>query len=110
VSGAEIAVWVLLGISVGVQVLSVVGVVAARGTLVRLHFASPGAVLAPTPLAAAVLVANGLDQAGVKAILIAVVLAATGPVLGHATARAVRVRELGEWRALLHERADPEQP
>jgi multicomponent Na+:H+ antiporter subunit G len=110
VSTAEVATWVLLVLSVAVQLISVTGVAAAREPLDRLHFAVPAAMLAPAPLAAAVLIADGFGQAGVKTLIVAALLALTAPVLSHATARATRVRELGEWRALLHEQDAPEQP
>ena len=48
-------------------------------------------------IAAAVVVREGLSQAGIKAILIAAVVFFMNPILSHATIRAARIRRLGRW-------------
>jgi multisubunit Na+/H+ antiporter MnhG subunit len=48
-------------------------------------------------IAAAVLLEEPLSSAGIKALLVALIMLATGPVLIQATARAARVRERGRW-------------
>ena len=63
----------------------------------RLHYTTPAAVVAPVAIAAAVVLEERLSAAGIKAVLIALVLVLTNPVLGHATARAARIREFGQW-------------
>ncbi len=55
----------------------------------RLHYLGPASFLAPPLVAAAVLVQEGLSQAGVKAILIAIILVVEGPILAHILGRAV---------------------
>jgi len=45
-----------------------------------------------------------LSAAGIKAVLVAIVLVTTNPVLGHATARAARIRQFGEWTVREEER------
>jgi multisubunit Na+/H+ antiporter MnhG subunit len=70
---------------------SCVGVLVARGALARLHYAS-ASLLGVVLVAAAVLARHGASLIGVKAVLVAVFLAATGPVLSHATARAIYTR------------------
>ena len=65
-----------------------------RGALARLHYVSVstlGAVL----VVAGVLVRDGASLIGVKAVLVGAFLVATGPVLGHATARAIYTRSRG---------------
>jgi multisubunit Na+/H+ antiporter MnhG subunit len=54
-------------------------------------------VISPVALAGAVLVEEPLSSAGIKAVLVAVIMIGTGPVLVHATARAARIRERGRW-------------
>jgi multicomponent Na+:H+ antiporter subunit G len=83
----------------GVVVLgfSCLGVLVMPGALARLHYMSVstlGAVL----VVAAVLVRDGASLIGVKAVLVAAFLAATGPVLSHATARAIHTRAQRERR------------
>jgi multicomponent Na+:H+ antiporter subunit G len=85
----------LLVAGVGIQVLTCAGALVARDVFDRLHLVAPAAVLGGPLVCAAVLVNESLNQGGLHAILVAVVLLATGPVLTHATARAVHVRRRG---------------
>jgi multicomponent Na+:H+ antiporter subunit G len=77
----------------GVVVLAFacLGVLVMPEALARLHYASVS-VLGVVLVAAAVLVRDGASLIGVKAVLVAAFLAATGPVLSHATARAIHTR------------------
>jgi multicomponent Na+:H+ antiporter subunit G len=67
------------------------GVLVMRGPLARLHYVSVS-TLGALLVVAAVLVRDGVSLIGVKAVLVGAFLVATGPVLSHATARAVRTR------------------
>jgi multicomponent Na+:H+ antiporter subunit G len=67
------------------------GVLVMPGPLARLHYVSVAA-LGVVLVAAAVLVHDGASLIGLKAVLVAAFVAATGPVLAHATARALHVR------------------
>ena len=100
----------LLAGGVGIALASCVGVVAARTSYDRLHAAAPAAVAASVLVAAAIVVDEGLSSGGVKAVLVAVALAGGGPVIGHATARAARVRAVKAWRLTAQERDHPEEP
>lgn len=93
----EVAIWGLLGLGVGLELICCVGVVAMRDAYDRLHFTGPASTLGPLAIAAAIVVEESLWPAGAKALLVALVLAVTNPLLVHATARAGRVRELGRW-------------
>jgi len=53
---------------------------------------------------------ESFSAAGIKALLVALVLLATNPVLTHATARAARVRALGEWTVQEGEQVEGERP
>jgi monovalent cation/proton antiporter MnhG/PhaG subunit len=109
-SPRELAVVVLLAFGVGVTLLSCLGVLVMRDPYDRLHYTGPAAVLAPVAIAAAVVVEEQLSAAGIKALLIALVLVVTNPVLGHATARAARIRQFGEWRVREEERNEGGRP
>jgi multicomponent Na+:H+ antiporter subunit G len=76
---------------------SCLGVLVGRGALARLHYASVS-ILGVVLVAGAVLVRDGASLIGVKAVLVAAFLAATGPVLSHATARAIHTRAQRERR------------
>jgi monovalent cation/proton antiporter MnhG/PhaG subunit len=107
---SEVAVAVLLGLGVGSALLSAMGLLATRNPYDQLHFTGPATVIGPVAIAAAVLVEEPLSSAGVKAVLIALVMFATGPVLIHATARAARVRERGRWVVHSQEIEQKEHP
>jgi multicomponent Na+:H+ antiporter subunit G len=104
-----IVVDVLLGLGVASIGLSTLGVLVMRDALDRLHFTAPAATLAPVCFAAAVLVEEPLSSAAVKAVLVALVIVVTTPVLSHATARAARIREEGSWTVHDHELEHPEE-
>jgi multisubunit Na+/H+ antiporter MnhG subunit len=72
------------------------GVLVMRGPYDKLHYASAsgwGTLL----VALAILVHESFSLIADKALATAALLAACGPALGHATARAARIRERGEW-------------
>jgi multicomponent Na+:H+ antiporter subunit G len=96
VTAAEVAVWPLLAIGVAAQLIGVVGVLVAADVYDRLHFTGPASIFGPLALALAIVIDEGpLSQAGLKSILVALLLLALSPVLVHATARAAFVRERG---------------
>ena len=103
-SPRELAVTALLVLGVAVTLLSCLGVLVMRDAYDRLHYTTPAAVVAPVAIAAAVVLQERLSAAGIKAVLVALVLALTNPVLGHATARAARIRAFGEWTIREEER------
>jgi multisubunit Na+/H+ antiporter MnhG subunit len=105
----EVVVDVLLTLGVLFIALSALGVLVMRHAVDRLHFTAPAATLAPACFAIAVLVEEPLSSAGVKAVLVALLIGLTTPVLGHATVRAFRIREEGRWKVHRHELEHPEE-
>ena len=96
-SVAHAVAMVLLIGGVALEVVAVLGVLAMRDALDRLHYvgvSSFGALL----VGVAILVQEGFSLIGDKALLVGVILVALGPVMAHATARSLRVRRLGDWR------------
>ena len=89
---------VFLGLGVLVTLLSVVGVIVSRNVYQRLHFVTPGAVLGPLLAAAAVVAKETFNVRGLQTIAAVTAMVLLGPILTHATARAARVREKGDWR------------
>jgi multicomponent Na+:H+ antiporter subunit G len=86
----------LLAVGVGAQLLAVVGVLVAPDVYDRLHFIGPGSIFGPLALALAIVLDEGpFSQAGLKSILVGLLILALSPVLAHATARAAFVRERG---------------
>jgi multisubunit Na+/H+ antiporter MnhG subunit len=110
VSLGDVAVAVLLALGVASALMSALGLAASRNPYDQLHFTGPATVISPVAIAAAVLVEEPLSSAGVKAVLVALIMVGTGPILLHATARAARVRERGRWVVLPDELKAKEGP
>jgi multisubunit Na+/H+ antiporter MnhG subunit len=87
VSPHDVAVLVLLGLAALVVVLSAVGLVAAPSALSRLHFIAPVTSLAAPLVGVAYVVDQGIGLAAGLALLVAGLLALTGPPLGAAIGR-----------------------
>jgi monovalent cation/proton antiporter MnhG/PhaG subunit len=100
----DVLVDVLLGLAVASLVVSALGLLVMPTLYDRLHFLAPATTWAPVFLAGAVVTVEALDHQGILAVLIAVFLLVTQPVLTHATARAARIRERGDWRVARDEK------
>ena len=107
-SPTDVLAGILLAIGVIVQLLCSIGVIAMDDVFDRMHFLSPASVIGPAAIAAAIVVKETVSLASVKAVIVAVLLALTSPILTHATARAGRVRQFGHWRATAGEKVDIE--
>jgi multicomponent Na+:H+ antiporter subunit G len=101
---SDAAVAVLLLVAATAVAVSAIGVAAMSNLFDKLHYLGPASIVAPVAVAAAVVIKEGLGVPGVKSLLTATVLVITSPVLGHATARAARIRQFGHWAATEHER------
>jgi multicomponent Na+:H+ antiporter subunit G len=88
---------VVLGLGVTLELIAVAGTIVMRDAFERLHFAGPG-TLGAIVIMAAVWVQSGPSTIGLKALLVAVFLLVTSPVLVHYTARAIREWREGDWR------------
>jgi multicomponent Na+:H+ antiporter subunit G len=94
----EVITDVLLALAVLVVAASALGVAIMPDAYARLHYVTPAAVLAPVLVALAVLVTEGLDENTGETVVALVFMIAAAPFLSHATIRAIRVREAGDWR------------
>ena len=89
---------VLLGLAAAVVLVSSAGILAMRDAYQRLHYVAPIAVVAPVIVALAVLVQSGWTENSGETWLGLLFMVLGGPFLAHATIRAARVREKGDWR------------
>jgi multicomponent Na+:H+ antiporter subunit G len=96
----DIASDVLLALAALIVLTSSAGILLMPGAYARLHFVTPAALVAPVLVTLAVLVQAGLTENTGQAVLALAFLVIAGPFLSHATIRAIRVREKGDWRAL----------
>jgi multicomponent Na+:H+ antiporter subunit G len=97
-TGRDVAADVLLGLAVAVVLISSLGVLMMRDVYQKLHFVTPVSLIAPALVAVAVLVQQGYSQNTVETWLALLFLVVAGPFLTHATIRAARIRETGDWR------------
>jgi len=106
VSLKEIIVVVLLVGAVSVELACALGLWTIKNSFDRLHFLGPASTLGPLLVAAAIVIEESLATNGVKALISALLLLLTSPILTHATARAARVRQYDHWKALPFEEVD----
>jgi multisubunit Na+/H+ antiporter MnhG subunit len=69
-----------------------------RDAYQKLHFVTPAALVAPLLVALAIFVQMGLVENTGETFLALLFMVIAGPFLSHATIRAIRVRETGDWR------------
>ena len=89
---------ILLGLAVVIVLGASVGVLVMRDAYQKLHFVTPAALVAPALVALAVMVQHGVYEMTGESFLALLFLVISGPYLSHATIRAIRVREKGDWR------------
>jgi multisubunit Na+/H+ antiporter MnhG subunit len=89
---------VLLALAVLVVLVSSVGVLVMRGAYDKIHFLTPVSLVAPFLVAVAIGVQMGFRENTSGSWLMLAFLVLSGPFLTHATLRAARIREKGDWR------------
>jgi multisubunit Na+/H+ antiporter MnhG subunit len=97
---------VLLAAGGTLELLAVLGLCVMRSVYDRLHYvglAGFGALL----VAVSILVRESFSLIGDKALLVGVVLVITGPIMVQTTARSLRIREYGDYRAGIEEAREP---
>jgi multisubunit Na+/H+ antiporter MnhG subunit len=94
----DIAVDVLLALAVAIVLISSVGLLVMRDAYQKIHYLTPAGMVAPVVVGAAVLVRSGLTLDTAETGLALLFVLIFSPFLTHATIRAVRVRETGDWR------------
>jgi len=105
----DAVVYLLLGAGVACEVLACLGVVAMRNVYDRLHFVGP-ASLGALLIAGAIWVRQGPSGIALKATVVAAFLLVASPALAHATARAARISEHGDWGPQRGEGIEVEEP
>jgi multisubunit Na+/H+ antiporter MnhG subunit len=89
---------ILLALAVLLVAASSLGVVFMREVLQKVHYVTPAALVAPLLVALAITIEVGWSAGTTDTWLALLFVATTGPVLAHATARAARIRETGDWK------------
>ena len=73
------------------------GVLVMRDAYQRLHFTTPVAAVVAAIVAACVFIEDASPQSRTKTTFVCVTLAGMNSILCHATARALRLRDVGHW-------------
>jgi multisubunit Na+/H+ antiporter MnhG subunit len=94
----EVVTDVLLALAVLTVAAAALGVAVMPNAYARLHYVTPAAVVAPVLVMLAIFVSQGLDENTGETVVALVFMIAAGPYLSHATIRAMRVRDQGDWR------------
>ena len=104
----EVITDVLLALAVLTVAAAALGVAITSDAAARLHYVTPAAVVAPVLVALAVFVTEGLNENTGETVVALVFMIAVSPFLSHATIRAIRISEEGDWRGRPPDQ-DPEQ-
>jgi len=89
---------ICLAAAVVLVLASCVGLLVMRDTYQRLHYVTPVALVAPVLVGLAVLARSGLTESSSLTWLALLFVIIAGPFLTHATIRAARIRQTGDWR------------
>jgi multicomponent Na+:H+ antiporter subunit G len=92
-SAMSVVVGALLAFGVAVELACCLGVLVMDDAYDKLHYLGPAAIVGPLAVATAVVITESFSQAGIKALLTAGLLIVASPVLSHATARALYIRQ-----------------
>lgn len=93
-----ITVDVLLVLAVAIVLASSVGLLVMRDVYQKIHYLTPAGLVAPVVVGVAVLVRSGLTLDTAETGLALLFVLISSPFLTHATIRAARIRETGDWR------------
>lgn len=89
---------VLLALAVLTVAAAALGVAVMPDAYARLHYVTPAAIVAPVFVTLAIFVREGLDENTGATIVALFFMIVAAPFLSHATIRAMRVRDRGDWR------------
>jgi multisubunit Na+/H+ antiporter MnhG subunit len=95
---SEILADVLLGLAVVIVMASSIGVLVMRDTYQKLHYITPISLVAPVLVGLSVLAHSGFHENTAETWLALTFMVIASPVLSHATIRAARIRQAGDWR------------
>ena len=98
VTARGIAVDVLLALAVAIVLASSVGLLVMRDVYQKIHYLTPAGLVAPVVVGVAALVQSGLTLDTAETGLALLFVLISSPILPHATIRAARIRERGDWR------------
>lgn len=96
-TSASIVIWIFLIVGMASFLLTSVGMVLSRDVYQRIQYTYPAATVGLVAVVVAIVIHKSMSQAGIKTLVIGLIVFWTNPVISHATARAARVRQFGNW-------------
>lgn len=109
-SPTAVAADVLLGLACLLVLACSVGVLVMKDPYQRLHYVGPISMVAPVLVGVAVTLRSGWHESTGETWVALAFVAVTSPFLSHATVRAARIREAGDWRVLDEDSPPPPPP
>lgn len=94
----HIVIDVLLVTGAGAALLSSLGILVVRDFYERLHYMGPTGSVGAVAVVASLLLKDSFSSSSIKVIFVGVLLVISNSVLTHATARAGRIHQLGDWK------------
>jgi multisubunit Na+/H+ antiporter MnhG subunit len=89
---------VLLALAVLIVLGSSVGILVMPEVYQKLHYVTPAAIVAPVLVGLAIVAESGWSSHSSLTWLALLFVVISGPYLTHATIRAARIRQTGDWR------------
>ena len=89
---------ILLAVGAGAALLSSIGLLMVRDFYDRLHYMGPTGSVGAVAVVASILLTDSFSSASIKVVMVGALLVVSNSVLTHATARAGRIHQLGDWR------------
>lgn len=89
---------IFLAVAAALVVMSSIGVLLMRNAYRKLHYVTPAALVAPLFVGLAVLMHSGWTINTGMTWLTLLFIVVGAPFLSHATIRAARIRDKGDWR------------
>ncbi|HEX5245014.1 MAG TPA: monovalent cation/H(+) antiporter subunit G [Tepidisphaeraceae bacterium] len=94
---------IFLYLAAAIALIFTIGLAVMRDPLQRLHFSAPIVCFCPLFICVAVFLENADPAARIKVVIISVMLFLMNSILTHATSKAVRIREAGQWPVQIKE-------
>jgi multisubunit Na+/H+ antiporter MnhG subunit len=99
---------VLLGLATLIVLGSSFGVLLMRDVYSKLHYVTPMALVAPLVVGLAIFFQSGWSVNSLQTWLAIAFMVIAAPYLSHATIRAARIRETGDWASTADHDPGPE--
>ncbi len=106
----DVVIDVLLGLATATVAAAAIGVAVMPDAYARLHYVTPAAIVAPVFVTLAIFVREGLDENTGETVVALFFMIVAAPFLSHATIRAMRVRDRGDWRQPQTREQRPKEP